>query len=113
MCRTIFKFILTLMISLGIQTTFGQQNAEKTSLTQNYCFRILKPGEGGCPVGEDIPYDTPLLEAIRQRNIPEVKRLISEGANVNEADNKGLLPLILAGKQSEIIQLLINAGAVE
>lgn len=33
-----------------------------------------------CPVGENIPFETPLLQAIRKGNVGEVKRLIAAGA---------------------------------
>lgn len=109
--------ILTLVIFPGIQSVFGQQKAENKNpepivTTQNYCFRIIEPGRGGCPVGENIPYGTPLLEAMRNRDVPKIKRLISEGANVNEADDKGRLPLLLAaGGDLELIDILLEANA--
>lgn len=117
MRNSIFNLIFSLLFLSGIQTAFGQNDANKikpspTVPTQNYCFRIIEPGKGGCPVGEDIPYRTPLLEAIRRRDIPKIKNLISEGANVNEPDEKGLLPLILAARGDlEIIDILLEANA--
>ncbi len=33
-----------------------------------------------CPVGENIPFETSLLQAIRKGNVGEVKRLIATGA---------------------------------
>lgn len=117
MRKSIFILITSLVCLLEIQTVFAQEKAGKTTPTpivptQNYCFGITKPGAGGCPVGEDIPYGTPLLEAMRQRDIPEVKRLISEGANVNEADGRGVLPLLLAASGDlELIDILLEAHA--
>lgn len=108
--------IFLFLFSSGLQAILGQQITERTRLPrvsgQDFCFEISKPGKGGCPVGEDIPYGTPLLEAMRQRDIPTVKRLIAEGANVNEADEKGLLPLILAARGDlELIDILLAANA--
>lgn len=117
MKSAIFNVTLILLFMSGIQSVLGQTNGEtdgsaKLLPTQNFCFDIPKPGTGGCPVGENIPFGTPLLEAIRQRNIPEVKKLIAENANVNEADERGLVPLILvSGGDFELMDILIAAGA--
>lgn len=117
MRHSIFNLTFSLLFLLGIQTAFGQNNTNKnkqppTVPTQNYCFRIIEPDRSGCPVGENIPYGTPLLEAIRHRNIIEIKRLIAEGANVNEADARGLVPLILASRGDlELIDILLAANA--
>lgn len=117
MRSVLLNFTLTLLILLGIQSVFGQQNIENTiepesKPTQNFCFNIANKAGGFCPVGENVAFGTPLLEAIRQRDVTAIKRLISEGANVNEVGNRGLLPLILvANGDFELIDILLKANA--
>ena len=55
---------------------------------------------------------SPLFKAIKQNNITEVERLISQGANVNELKNF-TTPLYLATMKDriEIMKLLLNHGA--
>ena len=109
------KSTIVFLVLLVVQTTFGQKTAETAptpEIKRDFCFNVVKPGHGGCPVGEDIPAETPLLEAIRQRNIESVKRLISEGADVNQFDSRGFSPLLMvAGGDFELIDILLKAGA--
>ncbi len=114
MQNLLFKFTLVFLFLLTVESAFGQKEntTPTTSATRDFCFNVVKPGMGGCPVGENVPYDTPFLEAIRQRDIELVKRLISEGADVNQFDSRGFSPLILvSGGDFELIDILLKAGA--
>ncbi|MEI8204144.1 MAG: ankyrin repeat domain-containing protein [Bacteroidota bacterium] len=57
--------------------------------------------------------ETPLIIAIRKKNINIVKILIEKGADINKKRKDGYSPMFLAHqrKLSEILQLLIKAGA--
>lgn len=56
---------------------------------------------------------TPLLYAVYDENVAEVRRLIKAGANVSLANNYGASPMSLAAEvgNAEIIKLLLDAGA--
>lgn len=109
--------ISSFMLILFLSQTISAQKIASTPQTQaspirDFCFNVVKPGQGGCPVGEDIPAETPLLEAIRQRDILLVKKLIAEGADVNKFNSGGLTPLLMvAGGDFELIDILLKAGA--
>jgi ankyrin repeat protein len=107
---------LSLLICFISIVLLGQKKVEPVKpqipQTQDFCFNVVKAGQGGCSVGEDIPYGTPLLEAIHQRDVNEIKRLISEGANVNEADKNGLTPILLVSRGDlELIDIFLKANA--
>lgn len=116
MQNSFFRSIVALLVLLTIQSAFGQKEIKtsttKIPVTRDFCFNIIKPGQGGCPVGEEIPAETPFLEAIRQRDVELVKKLISEGADVNHTDSRGFSPLLMvAGGDFELIDILLKAGA--
>lgn len=50
--------------------------------------------------------ETPLFEAVRNRNIPIIKLLLASGANVNTKTNLGYSPLYYA-KNGNILKLLV------
>jgi ankyrin repeat protein len=54
-----------------------------------------------------------LIEASKRGDLPEVKRLLAKGAEVNAKDEKGRTALMRASKrgQWEVMELLIKAGA--
>jgi len=56
---------------------------------------------------------TPLLYAVYDANVEEVRRLIKAGANVTIGNNYGATPMGLAGEigNAEIIKMLLDAGA--
>ncbi|MEQ1603986.1 MAG: ankyrin repeat domain-containing protein [Pyrinomonadaceae bacterium] len=90
----------------------AQSTAPKPAPSFEHCFKIVPAGHGGCPVGEDIPAETPLLEGLRHRDVPLVKKLIAEGADVNQADSRGFLPLLAAASGDfELMEILLKAGA--
>jgi ankyrin repeat protein len=55
---------------------------------------------------------TPLIEAICNKNILEVRRLIADGADINEADSEGKTPLMHAVTHytRPIFAMIINKG---
>jgi TolB-like protein/ankyrin repeat protein/class 3 adenylate cyclase len=59
------------------------------------------------------PYASPLYAASKRGDLQDVKRLITEGANVNITDYFGKSPLHFAAKNGhvEITALIVNAGA--
>jgi ankyrin repeat protein len=95
------------------QKTGGQAKTNQTVTSRDFCSVSPRSRNVFCPVGEDIPMETPLLEAIRRGNLVEVGRLISEGADANVSDKNGLTPLILASGYGDVeaIKLLIAARA--
>ncbi|RTE76990.1 hypothetical protein BHE90_008552 [Fusarium euwallaceae] len=58
----------------------------------------------------DIVGETPLIYAARLGHVDQVKALIDAGADVNIKGN-GELPILAAGVNAEIVDLLIRAGA--
>ncbi|MEM9362486.1 MAG: ankyrin repeat domain-containing protein [Bacteroidota bacterium] len=56
---------------------------------------------------------TPLIKAVRQRSLPEVKRLVQRGADVNEVVKQDSSPLIEACRLGylHIAQFLVENGA--
>ena len=54
-----------------------------------------------------------LTKAIRYNDIPAVRKLVAEGADVNEVDSSGDHPLMTAARRDfiEIMRLLVNHGA--
>ncbi len=57
---------------------------------------------------------SPLLKAVHENNVDEVKRLIAAGANVNEKVEGRLTPPLIAASArgfTVIVQLLLQAGA--
>jgi len=56
---------------------------------------------------------TPLLWAVYDGNVTEVRRLLKAGANVTMANNYGASPMSLASEvaNTEILKLLVEAGA--
>ena len=57
--------------------------------------------------------DNTLRNAIENNDIKHVKELIDEGANVNQADTRGVTPLWVAAQegQLDVAQLLLDRGA--
>ncbi len=56
---------------------------------------------------------TALMNAVNKNDAAAVRRLIAEGANVDELDSGGDAPLVIAAYKgyAEITQLLLEAGA--
>ena len=56
---------------------------------------------------------TALMRAVQNNDVAEVKRLIAQGANVNELDANQDAPLVMAAYEghTEIVRLLLEAGA--
>ena len=56
---------------------------------------------------------TALMKAVQANDAAAVKKLIAQGANVNELDASGDAPLVMAAYQgrTEIVKLLLEAGA--
>lgn len=56
---------------------------------------------------------TPLMQAIRDENIPLARLLIEHGAQINLANSRGMTALMYAarGGNLELVRLLINQGA--
>ncbi len=54
-----------------------------------------------------------ILEAVKENNIEKIERLLENGNDINEIDQKGFTPLILAIKikNIEIVRYLIKNGA--
>lgn len=54
-----------------------------------------------------------LMKAVNRNDIDGVRKLISEGTNVNELDAEGNAPLVMAAYKghNEIVKLLLEAGA--
>ena len=54
-----------------------------------------------------------LCEAAKEKNIAEVRRLLNDGANPNQADADGGTALMLAAQEghSEIVKFLLDNGA--
>src|SRR3954452_22884385 len=50
-------------------------------------------------------------EAVKAGNLPEVRRLIEAGVDVNTADGKGLTPLMHAYDNDALLRLLLAHGA--
>lgn len=57
--------------------------------------------------------DTDLLTAVKSGNVNAMQRSLAAGANPNQADDKGTLPLMWAAYQGNlaIVNALLNAGA--
>jgi hypothetical protein len=72
--------------------------------------RALLAALGGGTVAKKA---SPLLKAIEARNVPEVEKLLAEGANANEMDRSGRPALRLAAMDGKvkIVKLLLKAGA--
>jgi ankyrin repeat protein len=56
---------------------------------------------------------TELMKAVQNNDAARVKKLIAQGVNINELDQGGDAPLIIAAYNgySEIVRLLLEAGA--
>src|SRR6056300_1746950 len=55
-----------------------------------------------------------LVNAVKNGNVNTVKKLLNNGANVNQADNEnGITPLLTASRNghTEVVKLLLNKGA--
>ncbi len=57
--------------------------------------------------------DAPLLEAIKQGDVPAVKSLLAKNASIEATDPKGRTPLMLAvlAENAELVQLFLEKGA--
>ena len=71
---------------------------------------LLAAGANADP--ENASRTTPLIYAVRNRNMEIINMLINAGANVNQMNNGGRTPLLEA-TTDEIRNRLIEAGAVE
>nr|XP_054775130.1 ankyrin repeat domain-containing protein 17-like [Lytechinus pictus] len=62
---------------------------------------------------EDTEDYSPLLKAVRNGHLDEVKSLVSQGADVNQGNAEGWTPLVIAAKTGrvEILMFLIDQGA--
>lgn len=57
-------------------------------------------------------HSTPLINAVRARNLIQVQKLLAEGADPNETDYQDCTALMYASSgQPEIVEALIQAGA--
>ncbi len=58
--------------------------------------------------------DVPLIDAVKAGDLARVQALLTEGANVNDAEPDGTTPLHWAahGRQVQLTRLLLEAGAV-
>jgi ankyrin repeat protein len=80
---------------------------------------VLLPGAGiGAPRAADVDHrnadgSTPLQWAVYEGDIPEVHRLLDEGADVSLANNYGATPMSLAAEvaNTRILTALLEAGA--
>ena len=74
-------------------------------------YKSLSNGGENAAVG--TAESCPLIAAIKNRNIPEIKKLITQGVYVNDSDADGNTPLILAIQYNlqDIPRRLIEAGA--
>ncbi len=56
---------------------------------------------------------TALMNAVNSKDADQVRTLIAQGANINEADSGGDFPLVMAAYKgyAEIVELLLKAGA--
>ncbi len=59
----------------------------------------------------DNSENTPLMAAAQQGSIDSVKALLDKGADVNAKTRSGYTALKSAGQRTDIVQLLLNAGA--
>ena len=62
---------------------------------------------------EQAKKNKPLFAAVRDGDIEQVKKLISQGADINAKDERGLAPLWIAAKahNMELLEMLIAKGA--
>ena len=68
---------------------------------------------GGAFIIEETEYKTPLVIAVRNEDIDEVRELIANGANINGREEDKTTPLFAAVESGnlEIVQLLLEQGA--
>ncbi|RSM20305.1 hypothetical protein CDV31_000800 [Fusarium ambrosium] len=83
----------------------GQCHVDLTTTLQSRSPNILAQIDEPDIVGE-----TPLIYAARLGHVDQVKALIDAGADVNIKGN-GELPILAAGVNAEIVDLLVRAGA--
>ena len=64
-------------------------------------------------IGQDEPEQSPLIQAIKQSNLTEVKRLVANGAEINPRDHFNDSPLEVAIKKGnvQIVRYLLENGA--
>lgn len=69
-----------------------------------------KKGKEAATEADDMDKWTPLMTAARQENTEDVRRLLEEGVDPNEANNSGWTPLLLVSKNGnvEIMRLLLE-----
>ena len=101
--------------------TFSRLNK---NIGQNVFMRIhdLWRGDRYCSETDELPMSAgskqsdgsvPLIEAIQKKDLPAIKRLITEGANVNAKASNGLPALTAACSfgLEEVVQVLLANGA--
>jgi len=67
-----------------------------------------------CPASEDGAYrSTPLIDAISSRDDRRIDLLLTQGADVNEADSEGVAPLAVAAMSDNqhLVDRLLRLGA--
>ncbi len=74
---------------------------------------IGEGGSGSQPVKGHTQDETPLISAVKCRNIKLVESLLDRGADVNEVINNGHTALTIAAQKShkEVVKLLLDRGA--
>src|ERR1044072_5354056 len=98
-----------------------RRNEPSRSLSASYLIPILwmmmiaylPVSYASSPLMSQDKCETRLLAAIQNRDFNAAMKIISSGANPDEADCNGTTPLIesLAGRQFDVTQALILAGA--
>ncbi len=87
-----------------------------------FCFWVLLSGSAGWAAGQQraagvnqrgVDGTTPLMLAVYDEDVTEVRRLLKAGADVSLANNYGASPMGLAAEvgNTDIIKLLLEAGA--
>jgi len=95
--RAITVFLL-LMVVCGVSPATAQQQPGQPAVTQEQI------------TDESLP---PLMRAAWQGRVDEVRRLLKDGANVNERADLGFTALTIAagGDHLDIVKILLDAGA--
>lgn len=74
-------------------------------------YKMMDPKENVAPAHPVV--DSPLHEATRNGDVETARKLISDGADINEENNQGLTPLhlIALNGRTDLAELFLECGA--